>query len=223
VAARSRRLPITGEGAIVADYFDAGCSGAVVTTSTGGALRALTADAIVVGKYERAFSGNQIALAPLLDAHGIRLWLPEAFGFVDMNEPAHRALMMMLGAQSRREVLYARHRVLAAMRIQACEQGRYLDGRPPYEYRLMDAGPHPNQANAQRGGAPVLPDPVRPVCEVEFTEAARSLVARDLCGRLRYGASGPKIPPDSPRTLGRGARGWLHVAPSADVCRLAGM
>ena len=30
-------------------------------------------------------------------------------------------------------------------------QGRYLGGRPPYGYRLADAGPHPNKAHAAWG------------------------------------------------------------------------
>jgi site-specific DNA recombinase len=51
---------------------------------------------------------------------------------------------MLLGAQSKREVLRSRFRVLAAMQAQAVEQGRYLGGRPPYGYRLVDAGLHPN-------------------------------------------------------------------------------
>jgi site-specific DNA recombinase len=34
---------------------------------------------------------------------------------------------------------------------QAREQGRYLGGRPPYGYRLADAGPHPNKAHAAWG------------------------------------------------------------------------
>jgi hypothetical protein len=37
------------------------------------------------------------------------------------------------------------------MRMQTVEQGRYLGGRPPYGYRLVDAGPHPNRALARRG------------------------------------------------------------------------
>jgi len=41
--------------------------------------------------------------------------------------------------------------VLAAMRAQAREQGRYLGGRPPYVYRLVAAGPHPNRAHARWG------------------------------------------------------------------------
>jgi site-specific DNA recombinase len=58
---------------------------------------------------------------------------------------------MMWGAQSKREVQRARFRVIAAMQAQAREQGRYVGGRPPYGYRLADAGPHPNAAHARWG------------------------------------------------------------------------
>ena len=34
------------------------------------------------------------------------------------------------------------------MATQTREQGRYLGGRPPYGYRLADAGPYPNKAYA---------------------------------------------------------------------------
>ena len=37
------------------------------------------------------------------------------------------------------------------MAAQAREQGRYLGGRPPYGYRLADAGPHPNREHASWG------------------------------------------------------------------------
>ncbi|WP_225852072.1 recombinase family protein [Micromonospora sp. AMSO12t] len=56
---------------------------------------------------------------------------------------------MMPGAQSKREVQRARFRAVTAMRAQAREQGRYLGGRPPYGYRLVDTGPHPNAAHAR--------------------------------------------------------------------------
>jgi DNA invertase Pin-like site-specific DNA recombinase len=49
---------------------------------------------------------------------------------VDLNEPDYRALMMMLGHQSEREVLRSRFRTTAAIRAQAREQGRHLGGRP---------------------------------------------------------------------------------------------
>jgi site-specific DNA recombinase len=41
--------------------------------------------------------------------------------------------------------------VRAATTVQTRDQGRYLGGRPPYGYRLVAAGPHPNRASARRG------------------------------------------------------------------------
>jgi hypothetical protein len=48
------------------------------------------------------------------------------------------------------------------MAAQTREQGRYLGGRPPYGYRLADAGPHPNKAHAAWGRRAhrLEPDPV---------------------------------------------------------------
>src|SRR3954454_4897836 len=48
------------------------------------------------------------------------------------------------------------------MRAQARDQGRHLGGRPPYGYRLVDAGPHPNAAHARWGRRlqRLDPDPV---------------------------------------------------------------
>lgn len=59
--------------------------------------------------------------------------------------------MVLLGAQAQREVVRTRQRVLAAMRVQAAQQGRFLGGRPPYGYRLVDAGKHPNSRHSQCG------------------------------------------------------------------------
>jgi site-specific DNA recombinase len=50
--------------------------------------------------------------------------------------------MLALGLQSKREITRTRVRVRTAMAAQTREQGRYLGGRPPYGYRLADAGPH---------------------------------------------------------------------------------
>ncbi|MEO3777472.1 recombinase family protein [Micromonospora sp. B11E3] len=151
---------VAGHGVIVAQYFDVGCSRRRAWRQRPRAAALLAAlndpdrgfDAIVVGEYERAFSANQLQhLAPVLEQHGVQLWLPETDGPVDHHDPTHQALIMMLGAQSKREVQRARFRVVTAMRAQAREQGRYLGGRPPYGYRLVDAGPHPNTAHARWG------------------------------------------------------------------------
>ena len=106
-------------------------------------------DAIVIGEYERAFYGGQYpSIAPLFAHHGIALWTPEAGGPVGEGED-HEQLMLALGLQSKREI--TRIRVRTAMAAQIREQGRYLGGRPPYGYRLADAGPHPNKAHAAWG------------------------------------------------------------------------
>jgi len=69
--------------------------------------------------------------------------------------------MLVLGLSSKREVTRTSIRVRAAMAVQTRDQGRYLGGRPPYGYRLADAGPHPNKAHAAWGrrAHPLEPDP----------------------------------------------------------------
>ncbi|MEV6871492.1 recombinase family protein [Amycolatopsis sp. NPDC051128] len=162
---------IARHGVIVAEYFDAGCSRRLPWRDRPEAAALLAAlpdpdrgfDAIVVGEYERAFAADQFEqLAPTLTRYEVQVWLPEAGGPVEAGSPLHRMLMTLLGAQSQREVLRARHRTLAAMRAQVRIQGRYLGGRPPYGYRLVDAGPHPNRTHASWGRRlqRLDPDPV---------------------------------------------------------------
>jgi site-specific DNA recombinase len=150
---------VAGHGTIVAEFFDAGQSQTLpwARRPQGAALVAALADpdrgwdAIVIGEYERAFYGSQYAsMAPLFAHYGIVLWTPEAGGPVGTGED-HEQLMLALGLQSKREITRTRIRVRTAMAAQTREQGRYLGGRPPYGYRLADAGPHPNKAHAAWG------------------------------------------------------------------------
>jgi site-specific DNA recombinase len=87
----------------------------------------------------------------LLASCGVAVWLPETRGPVDLARPEHQALLLLLGHQSEREVLRNRFRTTAAMAAQVREQGRHLGGRPPYGYRLVDAGPHPKAMHAEWG------------------------------------------------------------------------
>ncbi|MBT2233496.1 recombinase family protein [Nonomuraea sp. NEAU-A123] len=62
------------------------------------------------------------------------------------------------------------------MAAQAKVEGRYLGGRPPYGYRLADAGPHPNPSKAADGKRlhRLEPDPVTaPVVGRIFAEFVR--------------------------------------------------
>jgi site-specific DNA recombinase len=165
VTSRARQLAqavmlTAGRGVITAEFFDTGHSRTLpwARRPQAAALVAQLADpdrgwdAIVIGEYERAFYGNQYALmAPLFEHYGISLWMPEVGGRVDWHAEDHEETMLALGLSPKREIVRTRVRVRAAMATQTLEQGRYLGGRPPYGYRLADAGPHPNKAHAAWG------------------------------------------------------------------------
>jgi site-specific DNA recombinase len=165
VTSRARQLAqarslVAGRGQIVGEFFDIGQSRTLAWARRpqAAALAAALADpgrgweAIVIGEYERAFYGGQYAsMAPLLEHYGIQLWAPGVGGRIDFHAEDHEQAMLALGYQSKREITRTRIRVRAAMATQTREQGRYLGGRPPYGYRLADAGPHPNKAHAAWG------------------------------------------------------------------------
>jgi site-specific DNA recombinase len=162
---------VRGHGVIVAELFDVGESRTVAWARRpqAAALVAQLADpgrgwdAIVIGEYERAFYGSQYAaMAPLFEHYGVQLWMPEAGGRVDYQSEHDEQTMTGLGLSSKREITRTRIRVRTAMMVQTREQGRYLGGRPPYGYRLVDAGPHPNKAHAAWGRRAhrLDPDPV---------------------------------------------------------------
>lgn len=185
---------VGGHGRIVAEFFDIGYSRRRPWHSRPEAAALLAAmtdpdrgfEAIVVGEYERAFYGDQLtAMAPIFQQHRVQLWLPEVDGPVNLDDPAHMALMRLLGVQSKREVLRARFRVLAAMRAHADMQGRHLGGRPPYGYQLGDAGPHPNRVHAKWGRRlhKLEPDP-NTAPNVRWMFAQR-LARRSLAGIAR--------------------------------------
>ena len=160
-----------GVGVITAEFFDTGESRTLpwARRPRAAALVAQLADpergwdAVVIGEYERAFYGNQYAsMAPLFEHYGVSLWMPEVGGRVDWHAEDHEQTMLALGLSSKREITRTRVRVRTAMAAQTLEQGRYLGGRPPYGYRLADAGPHPNKAHAAWGRRAhrLEPDPV---------------------------------------------------------------
>jgi site-specific DNA recombinase len=177
---------VRGHGQVVAEFFDAGESRTVAwgRRPLAAALVALLADpdrgwdTIVVGEYERAFYGSQYAaMAPLFEHYGVQLWMPEAGGRVDFASEHDEHAMTVLGLSSKREVTRTSIRVRTAMAVQAREQGRYLGGRPPYGYRLGDAGPHPNKAHAAWGRRAhrLEPDP-------ETAHVVRWIFAQRLAG-----------------------------------------
>jgi len=181
---------VRGHGQVVAEFFDDGESRTVAWGRRPEAARLLAQlgdpgrgwDAIVVGEYERAFYGSQYAMtAPLLGHYGVQLWMPEAGGRVDFSSEHDEQAMTVLGLSSNREVTRTR----TAMAVQVREQGRYLGGRPPYGYRLGDAGPHPNKAHTAWGRRAhrLEPDP-------ETAHVVRWIFTQRLDGHSARGSRG---------------------------------
>jgi site-specific DNA recombinase len=191
VASRARQLEqaealVRGHGAIVAEFFDAGESRTVAwgRRPQAAALVVQLADpgrgwdAVVIGEYERAFYGSQhAAMAPLFEHYGVQLWMPETGGLVDYASERDEKTMTVLGLSSKREITRTSIRVRTAMAVQTGEQGRYLGGRPPYGYRLADAGPHPNKAHAAWGRCAHRLDP-----DPAAAPVVRWIVAQRLAG-----------------------------------------
>jgi hypothetical protein len=131
---------VAGRGRIVVEFFDTGTPRSLPWARRPQAAALLAAaaesdrgfDAVVVGEFERAFAGAEAPLViALLQSFGVAVWLPETRGPVDLAEPEHRALLLMLGHLSEREVLRNRFRTTAAMTVQIRDQGRNLGGRTP--------------------------------------------------------------------------------------------
>ena len=119
---------------------------------------------MVIGEPQRAFYGNQFGLTfPVFTHYGVQLWVPEVGGAIDPGSEAHDLVMMLFGGMSKGERMRIKTRVRTAMSAQAATQGRFLGGRPPYGYRLADAGPHPNPEKAGDGKRlhRLEPDPTR--------------------------------------------------------------
>jgi site-specific DNA recombinase len=181
--ARSRQI-IEPAGEVVAEFFDIGQSRSLPWKRRPEAARLLDAfrdpsrgfDAVVIGEPQRAFYGNQFGLTfPVFTHFGVELWVPEVGGAIDPGSEAHDLVMSLYGGMSKGERMRIQTRVRSAMASQAAIEGRYLGGRPPYGYDLVDAGPHPNPSKAATGQRlrKLSPDPTAaPVVVRIFQEYA---------------------------------------------------
>ncbi|CDM77190.1 Recombinase [Mycobacterium marinum] len=211
-------------GVLVSDYFDVGQSRSLPWKRRPEASRLLadvTArdrgfDAVVIGEPARAFYGPQFALTfPVLTHYGVGLWVPEVGGAVDPGSEAHDLVMTLFGGMSRGERARIQMRVRTAMSALAQDTTRYLGGRPPYGYRLVDAGPHPNPAKASLGQRlhRLEPDPATSsVVERMYQMYADGAGLRYIAQQLTDEGVPSPSQYDPARNRHRDPRGWSHSA-----------
>jgi site-specific DNA recombinase len=221
---RARALVEPHGGEVVAEFFDIGQSRSIPWQRRPRASALLTAlrdpnrgfEAVVIGEPHRAFYGNQFGLTfPLFVHYGVQLWVPEVGGALDPDNEAHDLVMSVFGGMSKGERNRIKVRVRTAMASQAALEGRFLGGRPPYGYRLVDLGPHPNPAKAADGRMlhGLAPDPVAaPVVVRIFAEYIRGNGLYAIAERLnRDGILSPSAH-DPERNPHRSGAGWSKGA-----------
>jgi site-specific DNA recombinase len=211
---------IAGKGRVVAEYGDVGYTRRLRwdrRPQAAALLKAVTDpgrgfEAIVIGETARAFYGNQfLQIAPVLREHGVQLWVPELGGPIDFDDARQMAVMHDLSMRAKQEVWFTTARVIGAMTAQARDEGRYLGGRPPYGYRLVDVGPHPTKTYAGWGRRQYAfePDPdTAPHLKWIF---AQRLTGRSVASIVRdLNAAGVPCPSqaDPDRNPHRSADGW---------------
>ncbi len=221
---RSRGIIEPSGGVVVTEFFDIGQSRSLPWKRRPQASLLLDAlarpdrgfEAVVIGEPARAFYGNQFGLTfPVFVHYDVELWVPEVGGRVDPGSDAHEMVMSLYGGMSKGERNRIKIRVRSAMAVQAQHEGRFLGGRPPYGYRLADAGAHPNPGKAAVGHRlhRLEPDPdaapvVRRIFELYAGGGSHAGIARQL------DAAGIPCPSahDRGRNPHRRADGWTESA-----------
>ena len=228
---RSRAMAlIERHGEIVDEFFDVGQSRSIPWKRRPEANRLLTElknperglGAVVIGEPQRAFYGNQYGLTfPVFTHYGVDLWVPEVGGAVDPDSEAHDLVMSVFGGMSKGERNRIKIRVRSAMAAITATEGRYLGGRPPYGYRLVDAGPHPNPAKAADGRRlkRLEPDPVTaPVVQRIFREYLMGIGIFAIAQRLTADGIPSPSAYDPERNRHRCHAAWSKSAVRAILC-----
>ena len=221
---RARQLLEPVGGRIVAEYFDLGTSRSLPWKRRPEAARLLDAlsdpnrgfGGVVIGEPQRAFYGNQFSLTfPIFTYYGVQLWVPEVGGPIDPGSEAHDLVMTLFGGMSKGERNRIQVRTRAAMRDLAARTDRFLGGRPPYGYRLVDAGRHPNPGRAAAGQRAhrLAPDDVAaPVVRRIFEMYAGGTGLRAIAQCLAEDGIPSPSAHDPARNTHRDPRGWAFSA-----------
>ncbi len=221
---RARQLVEPAGHRIVDEYFDVGTSRSLPWKRRPEAARLLRAlsdpergfSGVVIGEPQRAFYGNQFGLTfPVFTHYGVQLWVPEVGGPIDPGSEAHDLVMTLFGGMSKGERSRIQLRTRTAMQDLAARTDRFLGGRPPYGYRLADAGPHPNPGRAAAGQLAhrLVPDEVAaPVVRQIFEMFIDGVGVRGIAQRLTDEGIPSPSAHDPARNPHRDPKGWAFSA-----------
>lgn len=219
---RAEQLIEPHGGRVATEFFDTGVSRSLPWKRRPESARLLDAlthadrgfTAVVIGEPQRAFYGNQFGLTfPVFTHYGVQLWVPEVGGAIDPGSEAHDMVMMLFGGMSKGERTRVQVRTKAAMQDLASTTDRFLGGRPPYGYQLVDAGPHPNPGRAATGQRAhrLAPDPVTsPVVKLIFELGAEGVGLRAIAEHLTQKDLPSPSAHDPRRNPHRDPRGWSY-------------
>lgn len=124
-------------------------------------------------------------------------------------------VMMLFGGMSKGERTRVQVRTKAAMQDLASTTDRFLGGRPPYGYQLVDAGPHPNPGKAASGQRAhrLVADPVTaPVVQLIFKLCAEGHGLRSIAQKLTDAGHPSPSAHDPRRNPHRDPRGWSYAS-----------
>lgn len=160
-------------------------------------------DAIFIAEPQRAFMGSQWSdVMPLFRHYGVMFYAPEFPSGFDHTSTAHQMQMAIYGSLSEGEVQRTRTRVVTTMEGQTQHEGRYLGGRPPYGYQIVDGGPHPNPAKA-RSGQRLRAFDLDPVSAPVVRRIFDEFLAGNGLGKIAAGLVADRIPSPSCSAHGR--------------------
>ena len=207
------------DSVIVAEFFDIGFSRSIPWARRPEAGRLLEMlgrsrdwDAVVVGEGQRCFYGTQFAdMSAVFEHYRVPLWIPELGGRYDSSNPSHDILMSVTAGLGKVERQRIQQRVRLAMAAQARTEGRWLGGRPPYGYCLVDAGPHPHPDKARNGirlhRLEIVPEHADVVREI-FTRFLAGLGVRAIAANLNERGIPCPSAADAARNPHRTREGW---------------
>jgi len=152
---------LAGRGEIVAIYHDVDVSRSLTWKRRPQAAALLADlrstdrawDAVAIGEVARAFGNVEHlrGIARRLHRHGVAIWAWDLGGPYNPADVGSRITGTIRAELAQEEVDRLRGRVIDSMEAQA-RSGRWLGGRAPYGYRVVDTDePHPNPAKAALG------------------------------------------------------------------------